>query len=61
MPGQSSTTPAATQPQHILDLDKVARIHAEALGAKLTPLSDEQAEYLDVTPSGPFKPETYRY
>ena len=46
-------------PKH-LD-EKVARIHAEALGAKLTPLSDEQAEYLDVTPSGPFKPETYRY
>ncbi len=46
-------------PKH-LD-EKVARIHAIALGAKLTPLSDAQAEYLDVAPSGPFKPETYRY
>ncbi len=41
--------------------EKVARIHAEALGAKVTQLSDEQAEYLDVPLSGPFKPETYRY
>jgi adenosylhomocysteinase len=41
--------------------EKVARIHAEALGAKITPLNDEQAEYLDVAPAGPFKPDTYRY
>jgi S-adenosylhomocysteine hydrolase len=33
----------------------------EALGVKLTVLSDEQAEYLDMDPSGPFKPENYRY
>ena len=41
--------------------EKVARIHAEALGAKITPLSEPQAEYLDVDLSGPFKAESYRY
>jgi adenosylhomocysteinase len=48
-----------TLPKH-LD-EKVARIHAEALGAKITPLTEEQAEYLDVPLGGPFKPDTYRY
>ena len=33
----------------------------DALGVKLTKLSDEQAEYLDVPPAGPYKPEHYRY
>jgi adenosylhomocysteinase len=46
-------------PKH-LD-EKVARLHLDALGVKLTKISDEQAEYLGVPPSGPFKPETYRY
>ena len=46
-------------PKH-LD-EKVARFHLEALGVKLTPLTDEQAEYLGIEPSGPFKPEQYRY
>ncbi len=46
-------------PKH-LD-EKVARFHLEALGVKLTVLNDEQAEYLDMDPSGPFKPEHYRY
>ena len=46
-------------PKH-LD-EKVARLHLDALGAKLTVLSDEQAEYLGMDPSGPFKPENYRY
>ena len=41
--------------------EKVARIHAEALGAKITPLTDEQAEYLGIEPSGPFKAVHYRY
>jgi adenosylhomocysteinase len=41
--------------------EKVARIHAEALGARITPLKDEQAEYLGVGLNGPFKPEHYRY
>jgi adenosylhomocysteinase len=46
-------------PKH-LD-EKVARAHLEALGVKLTQLTDEQAEYLDMDPSGPFKPDHYRY
>jgi adenosylhomocysteinase len=41
--------------------EKVARFHLDALGVKLTRLTDEQADYLDLDPSGPFKPEHYRY
>jgi adenosylhomocysteinase len=41
--------------------EKVARFHLDALGVRLTQLTDEQAEYLDMNPSGPFKPEHYRY
>jgi adenosylhomocysteinase len=41
--------------------EKVARMHLEALGVRLTPVTDEQAEYLGIAPSGPFKAETYRY
>ncbi len=46
-------------PKH-LD-EKVARLHLDALGVKLTLLSDEQADYLGLDPSGPFKTENYRY
>ncbi|MDF1600769.1 adenosylhomocysteinase [Mesorhizobium sp. YIM 152430] len=46
-------------PKH-LD-EKVARLHLDKLGAKLSVLSDEQAAYIGVTPKGPFKPEHYRY
>jgi adenosylhomocysteinase len=46
-------------PKH-LD-EKVARLHLEKLGVKLTTLSDKQAEYIGVSDQGPFKPETYRY
>jgi adenosylhomocysteinase len=41
--------------------EEVARLHLAKLGAKLTELSKEQAEYLGVSPNGPFKPEHYRY
>ena len=41
--------------------EQVARAHLDALGVKLTKLSDEQAEYLDVDPAGPYKAEHYRY
>ena len=44
----------------ILD-EKVARLHLEKMGAKLTKLSPQQAKYLSVSPEGPFKPEHYRY
>jgi adenosylhomocysteinase len=46
-------------PKH-LD-EKVAALHLEALGVTLTKLSDEQADYLGINPSGPYKPEHYRY
>merc|ERR1712025_1509103 len=46
-------------PKH-LD-EKVARLHLDQLGAKLTTLSDEQAQYIGVKPQGPYKPQTYRY
>jgi adenosylhomocysteinase len=41
--------------------EKVASLHLDALGVKLTKLTDEQAEYIGVEPGGPFKPEHYRY
>ncbi|GAA0241167.1 adenosylhomocysteinase [Saccharothrix mutabilis subsp. mutabilis] len=41
--------------------EKVARIHLEALGGKLTKLTKDQAEYIDVDVEGPYKPEHYRY
>ena len=41
--------------------EKVAMLHLGKLGAKLTKLSAKQAEYLGISPEGPFKPEHYRY
>mmetsp|Transcript_54759 Transcript_54759/g.171864 ORF Transcript_54759/g.171864 Transcript_54759/m.171864 type:complete len:80 (+) Transcript_54759:1-240(+) len=41
--------------------EKVARLHLPALGAKLTTLSQDQADYIGVKPEGPFKGEAYRY
>jgi adenosylhomocysteinase len=46
-------------PKH-LD-EKVARLHLDKIGAKLTSLTDEQANYISVNVDGPFKPDTYRY
>merc|ERR1711871_1681018 len=46
-------------PKH-LD-EKVARLHLGALGAELTVLSKEQADYIGVPVAGPYKPDTYRY
>jgi len=46
-------------PKH-LD-EKVARLHLGRIGVKLTDLAPDQAEYIGVTPEGPFKPEHYRY
>ncbi len=48
-----------TLPKH-LD-EKVALLHLGKLGAKLTTLSPEQAAYIDVPQTGPFKPDHYRY
>jgi adenosylhomocysteinase len=46
-------------PKH-LD-EEVARLHLDALGVRLTTLSDEQASYLGVAVEGPYKSEHYRY
>jgi adenosylhomocysteinase len=46
-------------PKH-LD-EKVARLHLDALGVRLTELSDEQAAYIGVPVEGPYKPDHYRY
>jgi adenosylhomocysteinase len=46
-------------PKH-LD-EKVARLHLDALGVKLTRLSDDQAAYIGVSVEGPYKPDHYRY
>ena len=46
-------------PKH-LD-EKVAMLHLAKVGAKLTKLSKEQADYISVPEKGPFKPDTYRY
>ncbi|MCR9127377.1 MAG: adenosylhomocysteinase [Rhodobacteraceae bacterium] len=46
-------------PKH-LD-EKVARLHLDRIGVKLTKLDPEQAAYIGVSPDGPFKPEHYRY
>src|SRR5450830_157270 len=44
----------------ILD-EKVARLHLDALGVRITELSKDQAEYIGVDVAGPYKPEHYRY
>ena len=46
-------------PKH-LD-EKVARLHLDRIGVKLTKLDGDQAAYIGVKPEGPFKPEHYRY
>ncbi len=46
-------------PKH-LD-EKVAALHLDKLGVKLTKLSDKQAAYIGVSAEGPFKPDHYRY
>ncbi|HUO89908.1 MAG TPA: adenosylhomocysteinase [Rhizomicrobium sp.] len=48
-----------TLPKH-LD-EKVARLHLEKIGAKLTQLTPKQAEYISVPQAGPYKPDHYRY
>ncbi len=48
-----------TLPKHLDEM--VARLHLDALGAQLTELTTEQAEYLGVALDGPYKPDHYRY
>jgi adenosylhomocysteinase len=44
----------------VLD-EKVARLHLDKIGVKLTKLNDKQSEYLGLPVQGPFKPDQYRY
>ncbi len=46
-------------PKH-LD-EKVAHLHLERIGADLTRLTQEQADYINVSVDGPYKPDYYRY
>jgi adenosylhomocysteinase len=57
--GKSYGTSVHVLPKH-LD-EKVAMLHLAKLGAKLTQLSKDQADYIGVPPQGPFKPDHYRY
>ncbi|MFC3079441.1 adenosylhomocysteinase [Phenylobacterium terrae] len=57
--GQAYENKVYTLPKR-LD-EKVALLHLEKLGAKLTQMSADQAAYIGVSPQGPFKPEHYRY
>lgn len=41
--------------------EKVARLHLAKIGATLTELNERQSEYIGVSPSGPYKPDHYRY
>ena len=41
--------------------EKVASLHLDKLGVKLTKLTDDQSDYLGLSPKGPFKPDHYRY
>ncbi|HEY4027844.1 MAG TPA: adenosylhomocysteinase [Candidatus Dormibacteraeota bacterium] len=52
-------TDVVTLPKH-LD-EKVARLHLDRFGAKLTELTEKQSRYLGVPPEGPYKPDHYRY
>ena len=57
--GESYGKDVFVLPKH-LD-EKVARLHLAKIGATLTELTDSQASYLGIQPSGPFKPEHYKY
>ena len=57
-PGGMAPT-VVTLPKH-LD-EKVARLHLDKFGVKLTTLSQAQADYIGVSVDGPYKPEHYRY
>jgi len=46
-------------PKHLDEM--VARLHLDKIGAKLTKLTEEQADYINVSVDGPYKPELYRY
>ncbi len=57
---ESYDTLSVTTLPKVLD-EKVARLHLDALGVKLTKLTQEQADYIGVPVDGPYKPDHYRY
>ena len=57
--GKYETGKVYLLPKHLDEM--VARLHLDKLGAKLTKLSKDQAEYLHLPIDGPYKPDTYRY
>ena len=57
--GESYENKVFVLPKH-LD-EKVARLHLQKIGAQLTNLTPEQAEYLGIPVEGPYKPNHYRY
>ena len=57
--GDDYNNDAYILPKH-LD-EKVARLHLDRIGVKLSKLNKEQADYIGVSSEGPFKPEHYRY
>ena len=56
---EKSAKEVYTMPK-VLD-GKVARLHLDKIGVKLTKLNDKQSEYLGLPVSGPYKPDQYRY
>jgi adenosylhomocysteinase len=58
-PAELNAKTVEVLPKH-LD-EKVARLHLDALGVKLTELSEDQAAYLGIPVDGPYKPDHYRY
>ena len=56
----NESRPSRASPPKQLD-EKVAALHLPSLGANLTKLSTEQADYIGVKVDGPFKQDTYRY
>ncbi len=57
--GENYSNEVYVLPKH-LD-EKVARLHLEKVGVRLTELTDEQADYISVPKAGPYKPDHYRY
>jgi adenosylhomocysteinase len=57
---KDSYQPGVYRLPKILD-EEVARLHLEKIGVKLTRLTQKQADYLGVSPDGPYKPDHYRY
>ncbi len=57
--GKNYSNSVYTLPKH-LD-EKVARLHLEKIGVKLTKLEKDQADYIGVNEAGPFKSDSYRY